>query len=75
MFQASFKKMERLLMLIQRIGSLASSKLLWRRLGNSRKNWDAKRKTLKEKMEKTAMDMEKVRVKTRKKNNLAHKTF
>lgn len=73
MFQASFKKMERLLMLIQRIDSLASSKLLWRRLGNSRKNWDAKRKTLKEKMEKTAMDMEKV--KTRKKNNLAHKTF
>ena len=73
MFQVSFKKMERLLMLIQRIDSLASSKLLWRRLGNSRKNWDAKRKTLKEKMEKTAMDMEKV--KTRKKNNLAHKTF
>ena len=73
MFQASFKMMERLLMLIQRIDSLASSKLLWRRLGNSRKNWDTKRKTLKEKMEKTAMDMEKV--KTRKKNNLAHKTF
>ena len=73
MFQASFKKMERLLMLIQRIDSLASSKLLWRRLGNSRKNWDAKKKMQREKMEKTAMDMEKV--KTRKKNNLAHKTF
>ena len=73
MFQASFKMMERLLMLIQRIDSLASSKLLWRRLGNSRKNWDAKKKMQREKMEKTAMDMEKV--KTRKKNNLAHKTF
>ena len=74
MFQASFKKMERLLMLIQRIDSLASSKLLWRRLGNSRENWDSKKILRKNKIQ-TTMDMVEVRVKTRKKNNLAHKTF
>ena len=74
MFQASFKKMERLLMLIQRIDSLASSKLLWRRLGNSRENWDSKKILRKNKIQ-TTMDMVEVRVKMRKKNNLAHKTF